>query len=83
MQLQKPFTIASDFALGVWLWPGFAFWPAGGWGLARGFVAFFDSSSYSTWASSSCFRSASPVLAHTFLSKIFINPPIKTIHTHA
>jgi hypothetical protein len=74
MHIQNPFTFASAFALGVWRFAGLRLIACRG--LARGFMVFLASGSYSTWASSSVFRSVWPVLACPF-SCVGSNPSLK------
>lgn len=76
MNIQAPFTFASAFALGVWRCIGLRLFSCRG--LARGFVVFLASGSYPTCASSSCFRSALPVLPRTFSPDVS-NPAVKRI----
>jgi hypothetical protein len=74
MNIQAPFTFASACALGVWHSAGLRLIAC--WGLARGFMVFLASGSYPTWASSSVFRSAWPVLPRPF-SCAGSNPSLK------
>ena len=64
MHIQNPFTFATAFTLGVWRFGGLRLVVC--WGLVRGFLVFFASGSYLTWASSSVFSSIRPVLARLF-----------------
>jgi hypothetical protein len=74
MHIQNPFTFASVCALGVGRCAGLRLLAY--WGLARGFMVFLASGSYPTWASSSVFRSAWPVLLRPF-SCAGSNPSLK------
>jgi hypothetical protein len=74
MNIQTLFTFARAYALGVWCSAGLRLLAC--WGLARGFVVFLATGSYPTWASSSVFRSAWPVLPCSF-SCAGSNPSLK------
>jgi hypothetical protein len=76
MHIKNPFTFASACALGVGRCAGLRLLAY--WGLARGFMVFLASGSYPTWASSSVFRSARPVLPRPF-SSAGSNPAVKRI----
>jgi hypothetical protein len=74
MHIQNPFAFASTFALDIWRSVGLRLIACRG--LARGFIVFLASDSYSTWASSSVFRSIWPVFARPF-SCAGSNPSLK------
>ena len=74
MHIHAPFTFASAIALGVWRFVGLRLHTCCG--PVRGFLVFLVSGSYPTWASSSVFRSAWPVLPRP-LSCTGSNPSLK------